>query len=208
MRRFGLLALLLILVCGATVARADDFQLPGVSADADAYQATLTRRFPAGGTPQARRAAEQQATVAQQSKDWPGVVAALEQRVAQGEATAQQWTDLGTAFLRRTPPDNQKALLAGWQGFSNADAGDGEIPGLLVMAEALRALDRQAQAVQALEAVVERAPDNAAYKRQLADAQRATGVLVKRLHIEAEAEPPRACVRTGCGSIPLAPARR
>ncbi len=57
--------------------------------------------------------------------------------------------------------------------------------------------------VQALEAVVERSPDNAGYKRLLADAQRASGLLVKRLHLEAEAEPPRACIE-----FTVAPARR
>ena len=48
MRRFGLLlATLLCLVCG--IAWADDFTLPGLQADSDAYAQSLTQRFPAGG---------------------------------------------------------------------------------------------------------------------------------------------------------------
>src|SRR5665213_2951964 len=98
MRRFCLWTLLLLL-CAAAPAWADEFQLPGVSNDAQAYEATLTKRFPAGGTPQARRVAEQQAATAQQNKDWAAAAAALEQRIALGEATSQQWLDLGAALM-------------------------------------------------------------------------------------------------------------
>ena len=63
MRRFRvLLATLLCLAWG--VAWADDFTLPGLEADSAAYAQTLTSRFPAGGTPQARKAAEQAAAAA------------------------------------------------------------------------------------------------------------------------------------------------
>jgi uncharacterized protein YfaS (alpha-2-macroglobulin family) len=202
MRRFGILALLFLLI-SALPLHAEEFQLPGVSADAEAYESSLTRRFPAGGTPQARRAAEQQATAALQKKDYAAAVTALEQRVALGDATVQQWLDLANAQLHRTPPDAQKALLAAWQSFTDASGSDAEIEALLVMADALRALDRPAQSVQALEAVVERAPDNAQYKRLLADAQRAVGMLVRRVRVEGESEPPRACIE-----FTVAPVRR
>jgi hypothetical protein len=71
---------------------------------------------------------------------------------------------LAGAYLRRTPPDAQKALLAGWWNFQESAGGEEEIPGLLLMAEALTKLDRPTQAIQALEQVVQRAPDNAGYK--------------------------------------------
>ena len=52
MRRFGwLLAALLCLACA--FAWADEFTLPGLESDSNAYEQTLTSRFPAGGTPQA-----------------------------------------------------------------------------------------------------------------------------------------------------------
>ncbi|MCW3477631.1 alpha-2-macroglobulin family protein [Limobrevibacterium gyesilva] len=199
MRRFGLAAVLLGLVLAvaplaAGRSWAEDFELPGVASDMRAYETALTRRYPAGGTPQARSAAEQRAAAALQKKDWGAAVIALEQRVALGEATAQQWQDLATAFMRRTPPDAQKALLAAWHSFQDAPSGEGEIPALLVMGEALHALGRDAQMVQALEAVVERAPDDAGYKRMLAEAQRVAGLMVRRVRIEGEADPPRACV--------------
>ncbi len=202
MRRLGILALLFLLFAAAPL-RAEEFQLPGVSSDADAYESTLTKRFPAGGTPQAKRIAEQQAGAALQAKNYADAVTALEQRVALGDASAQQWLDLANALAHKTPPDFQKSLLAAWESFSNASGGDGKIAALLVMADALRALDRPAQAVQALEAVVERAPDNARYKTLLADAQRATGMLVRGVHVEGESEPPRACI-----DFTVAPVRR
>ena len=86
MRRFGmLLAVLLCLACG--VALADDFTLPGLEADSAAYAQTLTSRFPAGGTPQARKAAEQAAAAAIRKPDWAAAAAAWETRIAQGDAT-------------------------------------------------------------------------------------------------------------------------
>ena len=87
MRRIVLLIVtLLALACGA--ARADDFSLPGLAADSDAYAALLTKRFPAGGTPQARRQAEAQADAAIRKNDWAAAAAALETRVALGDAGA------------------------------------------------------------------------------------------------------------------------
>jgi hypothetical protein len=194
--RLAMMFFVLLAAWGAAlpVARAEEFTLPGVPTDSRAYESSLTRRFPAGGTPQARRAAEQQAAAAIQKKDWTAAVTALEQRVTLGEATAQQWRDLANAWLRRNPPDPQKALLAAWRDYQASGAGDAEIPSLLLMAEALRAMKRDAQVVQALEAVVERAPDNAGYQRMLAEARQAAGMLVRRVRTEGEADPPRACV--------------
>jgi uncharacterized protein YfaS (alpha-2-macroglobulin family) len=195
--------LLACLLPGLSPARADDFDLPGVASDARAYEQTLTRRFPAGGTPQARRTADQQATDAFNRKDWPATITALERRIGQGEANAQHWWGLATAYLRRTPPDAQKALLAAWRSYQDSPGGTEEIAPLLLMAEALQKLDRPSQSIQALEQVVERAPDNQDYQRQLAEAQKAAGVLVRRVRIEGEADPPRACI-----AFTTAPVRR
>ena len=79
-------------------------------------------------------------------------------------------------------------------GFTNSQAGEAEIPGLLLMADALHALDRDAQAVLVWQAVVERAPNNPGFQKALTDTQRAVGVLVRKVHTETDADPPRACV--------------
>jgi uncharacterized protein YfaS (alpha-2-macroglobulin family) len=189
-----LLLVLSLIVLGIAPSRADNLELPGLQHDSQAYVASLTKRVPAGGTPAARRAAEQQAATALARQDWPAAVTALEARVAQGDATGKQYLDLATAQSRRTPPEPRLALLAAWMGFSNSQAGQGEIPGLLLMANALHALDRDGQAVLVWQAVVDRAPDNPAYQKALTDTQRAVGVLVRKLNIETDTDPPRACV--------------
>ena len=163
----------------ASAGRADDFDLPGVSGDARAYETGLTKRFPAGGSQQARRQAEQQASAAFQKQDWAGTITALEQRVALGDAVAVHWMGLATAYLRRTPADAQKALLAGWRYFEEAGGAEEEVPALLLVAEALGKLDRPVQVIQTLEAIVERAPDKAEYKTRLADTRKAVGVMVR-----------------------------
>lgn len=202
MRRLGLLlAAVLYFACG--VAMADDFTLPGIEADSNAYARSLTSRFPAGGTPQARKQAEQAAAGAIRKQDWAAAAAAWETRIGQGEATAAQWQALAEAQMRRTPPEANRALQATWRSFSESDAGAAEVPPLLLMAEALRALDRPAQAILALEAASERAPDNKAIVQKLDEARRATGILVRRVATEPEAEPPRACI-----GFTVAPARR
>ena len=202
MRRLGLLlAALLCLAC--RVAWADDFTLPGLEADSAAYERTLTSRFPAGGTPQARKQAEQAAAAAIRKQDWAGAAAAWETRVAQGDATAAQWLALAEAQMRRTPPGANHALQAAWQNFSSAETGAPQVPALLLMADALQVLNRPAQAIQALEAAAERAPDNKTIVQKLDEARRATGILIRRVATEPEAEPPRACI-----DFTVAPARR
>ncbi len=194
MRRILFLAFLLASLIGRP-ATAQEFQLPGLESDAQTYLNTLHKPYPAGGTSAARAAAELRAAAALARHDYPAAAAALEQRLGMGEPTAQQWLDLATAELRRAPPDPRRAALAAWEAFGAAADAPAEIPPLLLLAEALRAQNRDAQAVQALEQVVARAPDDAGYKRLLADAQRAAGMAVRNVSIEGEADPPRACIR-------------
>ncbi len=193
MRRFVLLlAAVLCLVCAA--AWAEDFTLPGLESDSNAYSETLTSRFPAGGTPQARKQAEQAAAAATRKQDWAAAAAEWETRVGQGDAKPDQWLALAQAQMRRTPPDANHALQAAWQSFSGAEPGAAEAPSLLLMAEALKLLDRPAQAILALEAAAERAPDNKAIVQKLDETRRATGILIRRVATQPEAEPPRACI--------------
>ncbi len=155
-----LLAVLFGIVCGTAwgTAWADEFRLPGLEADSDAYANSLTAHFPAGGTPQARRQAEQAAAAAIRKQDWAAAAAAWETRIGLGDASPAQWMALAEAEMRRTPPEATRALQAAWQNFTRSDAGPPEVPALLVMADALKALDRPSQAIQALEAAAERAP--------------------------------------------------
>src|SRR5258708_29215851 len=96
--------------------------------------------------------------------------------------------------MRRTPPDPHHALMAAWLAFTQSDTGEPEIPGLLQMAAALHALDRDAQGIQVWQAVVERAPNNQTYRKALNDLRRAVGVQVQRVRTETDSDPARACI--------------
>ncbi len=189
-----ILLVLSFILSGLHPARAEKLDLPGLQHDSQAYADSLTKRVPAGGTPAARRAAEQQATAAIAKQDWPAAATALEARIAQGEATAKQFLDLATAQSRRSPSNPRLELFAAWMAVSNSQPGQPEIPGLLLVADALHALDRDAQAVRVWGALVERAPDNPAYQKALTDLQRSVGVLVRSVHTDTDADPARACV--------------
>ncbi len=203
MRRLAAVLLLAFLL-GAAGARAQaDFSLPGLDADSTRFANQLTSRFPAGGTPQARKQAETAAAAAMAKPDWNAAAALLEQRAGLGEVSADQWLALAQAELRRTPPDSAHALAAAWQNFQQVDSGAPEIPALRVIADALRVQDRPVQQIQALEAAQSRAPNDAGIRQALADAQKAAGMLVAGIRTEIDADPPRACLR-----FTVAPSRR
>lgn len=168
--------------------------LPGIDNDAATYARAIAQRYPAGATAQQRREADARIEAARVKKDPAALVAALEDRIAAGDAPPGLWLDLAAAQLRRTPPDAAHALAAAWNNYQVVPGGEAEIPALLLVADALRVQGRDAQAIAALEAVVERAPSDARYRQRLADARRAAGLLVARIRTEAEAEPARACL--------------
>ncbi|RVT99603.1 alpha-2-macroglobulin family protein [Rhodovarius crocodyli] len=112
-----------------------------------------------------------------------------------GDYRPEQALALARAQLARTPPENTRALQAAWLAFMMVPAGPPEIPSLLLMADALRRLDRIPEQLRVLNAVVQRAPREQRYRTMLADAVRAAGLLVRSVTMNAEAEPPSACIR-------------
>ncbi len=201
--RFLVLLLCLLLAVPIVSARAQGFDMPGLSGDAEGYERSLTRRFPAGATPAQRSAAEQRAAQAERTANWPAAAQAWEDRIAGGEPRPEHWLSLARAQLQKTPPDLNRALQAAFMNFQAVPGGAPEIPSLLLMAEALQRLDRPAQQQQALASVIERAPNEPRFRQLLAEARRAAGLLVARINTEAEAEPARACL-----SFTVPPARR
>ena len=199
-RAFATLTILLGL---GLAAPAPALEVPGLDRDAFAYEAQLTGRYPAGGTPQQRAQAESRARAAQQRGDWVAAATAWEDRVALGQANADTWLALAEAQLKRDPPVAARALQAGFRAFMMVPGGAPEIPSLLMMAEALRRLDRPALQIAALEAVQDRAPGDARHAAALAAARRAAGMLVRQIRAEPDAEPARACI-----TFTSAPARR
>ncbi len=198
MRLIRLLLLSLVIAFPAVA-----FDLPGLDNDAATYARAIQQRRPAGGTVQQRRDAEQRAETARRRNDWAAAATALEDRIAAGDPRPEHWLQLAEAQLRRTPPDAARALAAAWNNYQIVPGGEAEIHALLLVADALRIQGRDAQAIQALEGVVERAPSDARYRQRLVDARRAAGLLVARIRTEVEAEPARACI-----AFSSAPARR
>jgi hypothetical protein len=72
-RTFATLTILLGL---GLAAPAPALEVPGLDRDAFAYEAQLTGRYPAGGTPQQRTQAESRARAAQQRGDWAAAATA------------------------------------------------------------------------------------------------------------------------------------
>ena len=199
----ALLGLLAFLLAAALPARADEFSPPGLSSDAGRYTSELHKRAPAGGTPAAKRAADDLAAAALAKSDWAALATALEARIALGQETPRQWLDLANALLNRAPPDARKAAAAAWNAYSGTEEGPKQVPALLAMAQALKALDRLPDAVLALEHASDLAPDSADVKRNLADTRKLAGMFVRKLRTEVDAEPPRACI-----TLSVAPVRK
>ena len=192
-----LLALLMVVgLCG----RAGALEIPGLEADANAYQRALQARNPAGGTPAARLRAEQAAAEALRRNDGPAQVAALETRLANGAVTPALWLALARAQLPLNPA---RATQAAWVSYRISETGTAEIPALMVLADALDAAGQPEPAISALEAVQERDANNPIVTRMLAAARAKAGMLVRKVETTPEADPPQACI-----AFTTSPARR
>jgi len=187
----------------STAALAQEFNLPGLESDANAYQRSLTARRPAGATPAARKAADAKAQELYNKREWANAAQAIEQRIAMGDENGAHWLGLAEAQLRRTPPEPARALQAAWKAFQEASEGKDEVPPLMLMADALKLMNRPAQALQAMEQAEKRTPNDPKIRQALNDLRRATGILVSRVTTEPEADPARACI-----AFSVAPARR
>jgi hypothetical protein len=84
------LLLILMLALAPALAWAQGFDLPGLSQESGAYQQSLQRRFPAGGTPQQRATAERRAQDATARRDFAAAAAALEERIGLGNSNGHR----------------------------------------------------------------------------------------------------------------------
>ena len=204
MRRFGLLlAALLCLACGA--AWADDFTLPGLEADSDAYANSLTvavpgrrhatgappggagsrRRDPQAGLGRRRRGAGRRASrwaMRRRHNGWRSPRRRCAARRPRPTAPCRPpgrtspRSDTGAAEVPAAAADGRRVA-----GAEPAGAGDPGAGG-----RGRTRARRTRRSCQTLD-----------------DARRAAGILVRRVATEPEAEPPRACI-----DFTVAPARR
>ena len=185
---------LLFLLLSFGIAHAEEFDPPGLAADAQAYRRTLTQLNPAGLSTQLQAQAEQRAATAAARGDWATAAAALELRLSAGNGTSDMWLQLAHAQLKRAPSNAARAVQAAWLAYTGAETGAPQIQPLLAMVDAFKALDRPAQALAALDAIIERAPGDPSYTQMLADLRQSVGLLVRQLRTEPESDPPLACV--------------
>ena len=188
------LGALFAILLASHAARADDFDLPGLDSESAQFAASLSHAYPAGGTPSSKQQAETAAAASIARSDWNAAAVALESRAGQSDLDASVWLQLSQAEMKRSPPQPRQALDAAWQSYQTADEDGDKAAAMVAAAQALLAQGRPAQAGQALSQAVALAPDNADYKRMLADANQAAGLLVVRVRTEVDADPPRACI--------------
>ncbi len=189
------LGLLLVLTCLVPgLARGDELEIPGLSADSGAYASALRQRFPAGATARQRADAEARAQSAETRKDWAAAVSAWSDRLGQGETTPGFWLAFAHDLLNQIKSDPAHALAAAWQAFEASRTGADQVPALLVMRDALAALGRPVPEIEVLEAASDRAPDDADLRRQLTLRKQQLGLLVRKVRTEPESFPTRACI--------------
>ena len=200
-------------------ARADDFNLPGLSSDSQAYVERADARHPGRRRRRsARRTAEQQAAAAAQKKDYAAVVTALEERLALGEATgaAMARPRHTRSCARRRPTRSARSPPRG-RASGSAESGDSGNPAAAADGRRAARAGPCATGGPGARAGASSArrttPD---YKRMLADAAARRRAVVRRvraggrgrsaarLHRVLRAARPAATTstrRTGCGSI-------
>jgi alpha-2-macroglobulin len=189
----GLLLALAWLLPGPAV-RADELEIPGLRADSGAFARSLRQRFPAGATARQRADSEARAQSAETHKDWAAAASAWSDRLGQGETAPEMWLSLARDLLKQTKSDPAHALAAAWQAFEARGTGPDQVPALLVMRDALAALNRPVPEVEVLEAASDRSPDDADLRTQLALRKQQLGLLVRKVRTEPESFPARACI--------------
>ncbi len=190
------LFLVLTSVLGAAFrpALAQELELPGLAADADAYAAALHSAVPAGMSAAARAATEQRAAQAIAAGDWVHAVPLLKQRLGAGDTTPALWLALAQGLERLPKPDHAHALAAGWRAYNDTSPGPDQLPALRVMQAALAALGRKLPEIEVLNEEIQRAPDDAALRRELVTRMQAYGLLVRSIRTQSESFPARVCI--------------
>jgi len=206
---FRRLALALVLVIAAAAAPpgiggggqalAQDFELPGLAADAGGYAGLLRSKAP----PQPNRAmldeAVSQAAAALAAHDMVRAVTAFERVIAAGDDRAATWLALAQAQAGLPKPNLDRALQAGWLGLGKAAVGQERVDALLWLARLLEGpLNRPGDAMAAYRAAVEEGkqaklplPDA---EHRLAALRLVVGLTLKKVSVDSDQSPARLCL--------------
>ncbi|MGH7120773.1 MAG: alpha-2-macroglobulin family protein [Acetobacteraceae bacterium] len=189
-----LLVVPFVLLALTAVAAAQPLDLPGLDTDASRYQRTVEQARPAGAPEAVARRAFEQAQQAAQRGDWPAAVAAEKLRAAADSRNPAPWLSLAQALMKLAPPDSAHALDAAWLAFQRTAKPEAQLPVLEVMEKAAAALKQKLTVIEVLEAMVARAPKEPKLAERLKAVKREYGLLVRRVHTDADAFPTRACI--------------
>jgi hypothetical protein len=194
-------AFLALLLCLAPVlAAAQSFELPGLADDAGRLAEEIRARNPAGATPAQRSQAEARAREAERTGNWTAAATHWRTRIGGAEATADTWLSYGRALLQSTPPQPRPAMAAAWNAIERMEDRE-RLPGWLLLADALEADRRPADALAALEQAGRLVRNDPQLAQRVAALHRSAGLVVRRIRTEPDAEPGRACIGF---SLPLA----
>ena len=184
--------LLALVPCGPAFSQ--ELELPGLSADANAYAAELHKLVPAGLSAGDRQSLEAEAEQAAEAKDWAQAASLLERRLGASETTPALWLALAQALERQPNPDHAHAAAAAWRSFAETETGTDQLPALRVMRTAFAALDQKLPEIEVLQQEARLAPDDDALKRDLVTRMQAVGLLVCTVKTQPESFPARACI--------------
>jgi uncharacterized protein YfaS (alpha-2-macroglobulin family) len=191
----------LLLLAASPPAAAQRFDMPGLADDAWRLAEEIRSRNPAGATPAQRAQAEQRAREAERAGNWAGAAAAWRTRIGGAEATAEHWMAYARALLQSRPADPRTARAAAWAALERLPDTPERLPAWLLLAQALEADGRPAEALAALEQAARFRRDDPQIAQRSAALHRSAGLLLRRIRTEPDAEPGRACLSF---TLPLA----
>ncbi|MGH7070793.1 MAG: MG2 domain-containing protein [Acetobacteraceae bacterium] len=189
-----LFAVPFVLLALLATAGAQSLDLPGLSADASRYLHSIVQAHPAGVPAALAQKAAGDAQQAIERGDWPAAVSAFTLQAASNPENAAVWLGLARAQMHLSPPDAAHALNAAWLAFQHADNPQAELHALAIVEQAAEALHQKLTVIEVLQAMVQRAPEDHALAARLATLSQEYGLLVRRVHADANAFPTRACI--------------
>lgn len=176
------------------VASAQSLDLPGLDSDASRFQRTLEQARPAGAPEAVARQAIDAGRQARERGNWPWAVTAGKLLAAVQPDNAAAWLGLADALMKLAPPDATEALDAAWLAFQRTDRPEAQLPALAIMEKAAEALGQKLTVIEVLEAMAARAPKDQRVAARLKALKREYGLLVWRVHTNADVFPTRACI--------------
>ncbi|WP_076454397.1 MULTISPECIES: alpha-2-macroglobulin family protein [Acidiphilium] len=175
--------------------------LPGLVADARAFQAFADRRVvgDSAGVAAHRADLARRAKQAFDDQDWAAAAALYRRRLTIGDETQPGlWLDYATALSRIAKPDPAAIEAAAFIAYRQNETSGGDVGrakrALLLIVKALSLQDNQLARLDVLAALQRAYPDDRVIADKLAAARKTYGVRVTKLTVHANQFPTSACI--------------